>query len=171
MRVASVDRCPSAAGREDIRKTVQRSRSHRCHAEVRGNKGAQIVAVLILPLRWPTTLSLSETFEPKYNFISKISVKSADDVLGCPQQIEVWRRAHQPSSRIRLEHGFDKPKKIREAERAVRHARSMQKCWRLCNVTPSSSSQRRHEQRDWRATRQPEADLLQDLPLSVQTAH
>jgi len=64
-----------------------------------------------LPLRWPTTFSLSETFEPKYKFIAKISVKSTDDVLGCPQQVEVWRRPHQPASRIRLEHGFDKPKK------------------------------------------------------------
>jgi hypothetical protein len=74
------------------------------------------------PLHWPTTLSLNQTFELKYTFISEISVKSADDVLGCPQKIEVWRRSHQPALSIRLEHGFDKPKKIREADQCGNYA-------------------------------------------------
>ena len=110
MRVAFVDCRTCAARREAIRESVEWSRSHRCHAQVRRGKGAQIVPVLILPLRWPTSLSSDKTFEQKHNFIGKISVKSADNVLGRPQQMEGWRRPHQPASPIRLEHGFEKPR-------------------------------------------------------------
>jgi hypothetical protein len=129
MRVGSVDRRAYAAGFEHVRKTIQRSRSHRCHAEIRGGKGAQIVAVLVLPPRWPTARSLSEAHELIYNFISKISVKSADDVPGRPEQIEVRCLPHQAASRIRLERGFNKPKKIREPKCPIRHTKSMQKHW------------------------------------------
>jgi hypothetical protein len=58
--------------------------------------------------------STAKTFEAKHDIISKVTMKPADDVLLCPQQIEMWRMSDQPASLIRLEHGFDKPKKNRE---------------------------------------------------------
>jgi hypothetical protein len=81
---------------------------------------------------------LGKIFETKHNIIGKVSMKSADDVLRCPQQIEVWRGSHQPASLIRLEHGFDKPTKIREVRRPVRHVSIMRKRRRLRNVGTSA---------------------------------
>jgi hypothetical protein len=83
---------------------------------------------------------LRKFFETKHNIVSKISMTSADDLLGCPKQIDVWRGSRQPASLIRPELGFDKPSKIREVRRAIRHVGIMQKRWRLHNVVGAACS-------------------------------
>jgi hypothetical protein len=76
---------------------------------------------------------LGKCFETKHNIISKISMKSADSLMGCSQQVEMWRGSHEPASLICLELGFDKPKKIWDRS-GVCHVNIMRKRWRWFGV-------------------------------------